>query len=105
MRGMKVALAAIFLSISSASSAEYCAVKPNAVIVHINQIVYFTAENVCLDWCQLPPGWSDATKDRALSLLTTAIAQGRSLTIFFTAGCGRQPVYAEPESIALVRDR
>lgn len=89
----------------SAAQADYCAVKPTAVIVHTNQIVYFTAENVCIDWCQLPPGWSDATKDRAFSLLATAIAQNRAVTLFFASGCGRQPVYAEPEVVILNRDR
>ena len=89
----------------SAAQADYCTVKPTAVIVHTNQIVYFTAETVCLDWCQLPPGWSDATKDRAFSLLTTALVQARPVTLFFASGCGRQPVYSEPEVVMLTRDR
>lgn len=89
----------------SAAQADYCTVKPTAVIVHTNQIVYFTAETVCPDWCQLPPGWSDATKDRAFSLLTTALVQARPVTLFFASGCGRQPVYSEPEVVMLTRDR
>lgn len=82
--------------------ADYCVVKPTSVIIHTNQIVYFTAEPVCQAWCQLPPGWSDAQKDRAVALLTTAISQERPLTMFFPGQCVRQSTYAEPELIQFV---
>lgn len=92
------------LLVPNVARAEYCRAKPNSVIVHDSQIVYFTAEGVCPDWCQLRSAWSDASKDRAFSLLTTAIVQDRSLVFFFPNGCGRQPVYSEPDDIIMTRE-
>lgn len=74
------------------------------MIVHDSQAIYFTAENVCQDWCQINPGWSEATKDRAFSLLTTAIAQNRSLVFFFPNGCGKQQFFAQPHVVSMTSE-
>lgn len=106
-RKKRASLSWLFLGtalLPDVAEAEYCKAKPTSVIVHDSQAIYFTAENVCQDWCQLNPEWSDANKDRAFSLLTTAIVQNRSLVFFFPNGCGRQQVFAQPQTVTMTSE-
>lgn len=102
MKIFSVATIASCMMISSPALADYCSDKPTQVIIQSENNIWFTTQNLCKDWCAVPPEWPAAQRDRAFSLLLTAALQSKNVTFFFDGPCVTQQTYAKPQLFTYV---
>lgn len=93
--------AAAVICCMSQAQAGYCYGQKVTAVILNDDSIFFTTDKSCPNWCRVAAGLAESQKDRMYSMLLTAAATNRLLTLNFTEAqaCEVVPTYAAPAAI------